>query len=41
MSPIELAHAALLAVSFVFSLIVLAIVTLILEAVMYALGKLP
>jgi hypothetical protein len=41
MSPIELAHAALLAVSFVCSLIVLAIITLILEAVMFALGKLP
>jgi hypothetical protein len=41
MSPLELAHAALLAVSFVFSLIVLTIVTLILEAIMFALGKLP
>ena len=41
MSPLELAHAALLAVSFLFSLIVLTIVTLILEAIMFALGKLP
>ena len=41
MSPMELALAALLAVSFVLSLIVLAVVALILEAVMFALGRRP
>ena len=39
MSPLELAHAALFAVSFVISLFVLAIVALILEAVMFAFGR--
>ena len=41
MSPLDFAHAALLAVSFVLSIIVLATVALILEAVMFALGRLP
>jgi hypothetical protein len=40
MSPYDLAVAALLAVSFVLSIIVLIIVALILEAVMFALGML-
>jgi hypothetical protein len=41
MSPLEFAHAVLLAVSFGLSLIVLAIIALILEAIMFALGRLP
>jgi hypothetical protein len=38
MSPLDLAMTALLAVSFLLSLFLLAIVTLILEAVVFALG---
>jgi hypothetical protein len=41
MSPVELALAALLAVSFGLSLIILAMIALIMEAVMFALGRLP
>ena len=40
MSPLDLAHAALLAVSFVLSLMVLAVMALLLEAFMFALGRL-
>jgi hypothetical protein len=39
MSPLDLALAALFAVSFVLSVFVLAIIALILEAVMFALGR--
>lgn len=38
-SPLDFAHAVLLAISFVLSLIVLAVVALILEAVMFALRR--
>lgn len=38
MSPLDIALMVLLAISFVFSLVVLAIVTLILEALVFALG---
>ena len=38
MTPLEIAHIVLLAVSFVFSLALLAVVTLILEALLFALG---
>jgi hypothetical protein len=41
MSPLDLALAVLLAISFGLSLVMLAMLTLILEAVMFALGKLP
>ncbi len=39
MSPIDIGLTVLLAISFVFSLVLLAIVTLILEALMFALGS--
>ena len=38
MTPLDIAHIVLLAVSFVFSLVLLAVVTLILEALLFALG---
>lgn len=38
MSPIDIAFAVLLGVSFVFSLVLLATVTLLLEALMFAIG---
>ena len=39
MSPLELAHAVLLTISFLLCLMVLATIALILEAVMFALGR--
>ncbi len=41
MSPFDLALAVLLALSFGLSLVLLAMLTLILEAAMFALGRLP
>jgi hypothetical protein len=38
MSPIDIAIAALLLVSFVFALVVLALITLLLEALLFTLG---
>jgi hypothetical protein len=38
MSPIDIAIGALLLVSFVFALVVLALITLLLEALLFALG---
>jgi hypothetical protein len=38
MTPLDLAHYALLAISFALSLVLLAIVALIMEAIMFALG---
>jgi hypothetical protein len=41
MSPLDLALAVLLAVSFGLSLVILAMIALVMEAVMFALGRLP
>ena len=41
MTPLEFALAALLVISFGLSLVILAMLTLLLEAVMFALGRLP
>lgn len=38
MTPLDIAHIVLLAVSFVFSLVLLAVVTLVLEALLFTLG---
>jgi hypothetical protein len=38
MSPVDLALTVLLAISFLLSLVLLAVVTLVLEALMFALG---